>query len=218
MTVNTSSKLYTTTIQYSCDGEYRFADNAQFKESTCNYLGYWVPSIIECDGTYVFLSFICTCLTRIWFCNIVTNIFTYVSEAETESFKETYKPAEAKNSSIYGTVMIVILGLSLAALVVIDMASIGRSLSLLMYNINVSDNNPFSQNGGDGNVNNVKYPPLMYSAYYHRRSMGMFHGLNQNGRPQRKAESTARGNSHFKSRPGWNDPPPPKPKKIYIAS
>ena len=66
----------------------------------------------------------------------------YVSETETESFKETHKPTEAKNGSIYGTVMIAILGLSLAALVVVDMTSIGRSLSLLMYNINVSDKNP----------------------------------------------------------------------------
>ena len=53
MTVNTSSKLYTTAIEYTCGGNYMFADNAQFKESTCNYLGYWVPSIIECVGTYV---------------------------------------------------------------------------------------------------------------------------------------------------------------------
>ena len=72
----------------------------------------------------------------------------YVSETETESFKETYKPTEAKNGSIFGTVMIALLGLVFTALVVIDMTSLNRSLSLLRYNINVSDKNPFSQNGG----------------------------------------------------------------------
>ena len=147
-----------------------------------------------------------------------------VSEAETESFEETYKPEEAKEGSIYGTAMIALLGLSLVALVVLDMASIVRSLSLLMYNINVSDKNPFSQNGGQAsNANNhARYhQPLMYSAYYHRRrSMGMFTSISGGGggRGGGGAASTTTHNAHFRSRPGWNAPPPPKPKKIYIAS
>ena len=146
----------------------------------------------------------------------------HVSEAETEPFEETYKPEEAKEGSVYGTVMIALLGLSLVTLVALDMASIVRSLSLLMYNINVSDKNPFAQNGGGqaSNANNhARYhQPLMYSAYYHRRrSMGMFTSISSSSSGG-GAASTTTHNAHFRSRPGWNAPPPPKPKKIYIAS
>ena len=114
--------------------------------------------------------------------------------------------------------LIALLGLSLTFLVLADLVSIGQSLSLLMYNINLRDTNPFLQNGGGNYVNNQHGRPSMFKAYYHKpSSMGMFQSINKDV-PTVRANDSGPNDVHFRSRPGWDAPPPPKPKKIYLAS
>ena len=97
--------------------------------------------------------------------------FTFkFTETVAEPFSSTYQAAEAEKASVYGTAMIALLALSLTFLVLADLVSIGQSLSLLMYNINLRDTNPFLQNGGEHNVNKQDGRPAKYKAYYYRTS------------------------------------------------
>ena len=94
----------------------------------------------------------------------------FFAVTDAEPFSETYQATEAEQASVYGTAMIALLGLSLTFLVLADLVSIGQSLSLLMYNINLRDTNPFLQNGGEQNVNKQDGRPAKYMAYYYTTS------------------------------------------------
>lgn len=140
-------------------------------------------------------------------------------ESEQRPFSESYTAAEAGDGAVYGTVMLVILSSCLTVLVLSDVTSLSQALHLLKYNLHLRDAHPFrpdvtSPGGGNSHQTQPRPPPPKYSAYYHRRSVGMFQSISFNSVAHSNAKP-AHQSSHFKSRPNWNAPPKPKMKKIY---